>query len=276
MDNRPIGVFDSGLGGLTAVKKLQERMPRENIVYFGDTGRVPYGTKGVEILRRYAAQDCAFLLSQNVKLVIAACGTASSCITREMAAQLPVPFLGVIEPAARAAVQTSRSGRIGVLGTSAAIRSGSYTRAIQAIRPDAEVFSQACPLFVSLVEFGYAQHPATHIFAEEYLANLLPHDVDTLVLGCTHYPLLADTIAEIARCPLIDTGEQAALAAEELLREKGLCAEREQGTASFFVSDLTDTFEEEASRFLGAPVGGRASQVDVENIQPVDWKGGER
>ena len=271
MDNRPIGVFDSGLGGLTTVKKLRERMPSEHIIYFGDTGRVPYGTKGVEIIRRYAAQDCAFLLSQGVKLVVAACGTASSCVTDGMAARLPVPFLRVIDPAARAAVRVSRSGRIGVIGTAATIRSDSYARAIRALRPDAQVFSQACPIFVPLVEFGYAHHPAAHIFAEEYLSNLLPHDIDTLVLGCTHYPLLADTIADIARCPLIDTGEQAALAAEELLREKGLCAEQKQGGVDFYVSDLTDAFEAEASRFLGAPVEGRAGQVDIESVPPVQW-----
>ena len=123
-----------------------------------------------------------------------------------------------------------------------------------------------------LVECGYAHHPATHAFAEEYLAELLPHDIDTLVLGCTHYPLLADTIADIAHCPLVDTGEQAALAAEALLREKGLCAGQPQGGVDFYVSDLTDTFKEEASRFLGAPVEGHASQVDIESVPPIEWR----
>lgn len=273
MDNRPIGVFDSGLGGLTAVKKLRERMPNEKIIYFGDTGRVPYGSKGAEIIRRYAAQDYAFLLSQGVKLILAACGTVSSVVTDEMSDGLPVPLLRVIDPAARAAARISRTGRIGVLGTAATIRSGSYARAIRAVRPDAEVFTKACPIFVPLVECGYAHHPATHAFAEEYLAELLPHDVDTLVLGCTHYPLLADTIADIAHCPLVDTGEQAALAAEALLREKGLCAGQPQGGVDFYVSDLTDTFEEEASRFLGAPVEGRASRVDIESVPPIEWRG---
>ena len=266
LDHRPIGVFDSGLGGLTAVKKLREVMPEESIVYFGDTGRVPYGTKGRETILRYARQDMQFLLSKNVKLLVAACGTVSSMMTDAMAAALPAPFLSVIQPAARRAAACSKTGRIGVLGTAATVRSGSYAAALRSLRPDAEVISAACPMFVPLVENGCCEHPAARLFAAEYVQPLLAAGVDAVILGCTHYPLLLPVLRELfgPDCALIDPGAETALAARDLLTARGMRRLSGQGGISLFVSDLTDSFEPVAARFLQAPVEGRTETVRID------------
>ena len=194
MDNRPIGVFDSGLGGLTSVRELRRLLPGEDIVYFGDTGRVPYGSRSHETILQYARQDIAFLLSQNVKCIMAACGTVSSTYPPEEAAKLPVPYMGVVSSAARRAARATRSRKIGVIGTSATIRSHSYELMLRRLVPGAEITARACPLFVSLVENGYVDGSApdrqqvTKLVIAQYLKEVRDAGVDTLILGCTHYP----------------------------------------------------------------------------------------
>ncbi|MFR1434155.1 MAG: glutamate racemase [Acutalibacteraceae bacterium] len=188
MDNRPIGIFDSGLGGLTAVRQLLRLLPGEDIVYFGDTGRVPYGNRSRETIARYARQDCRFLLENDVKLLIAACGTVSSAAA-DILEEMPVPAFGVVEPAAKAAVEATHSGRIGVIGTSATVRSGAFQRCITDLRQDVQVIMQACPLFVPLVENGWIdrEDPVARGMAERYLQPLREQRIDTLILGCTHF-----------------------------------------------------------------------------------------
>lgn len=265
MDNRPIGVFDSGLGGLTAVKELETVLPGESLVYFGDTGRVPYGSRSREVVRRYARQDMSFLLAHNVKAVLAACGTVSATAA-DIGARLPVPYFDVVGPTVRAAVRASRSRRIGVLGTSATIHSGSYIQAIQQIDPTVKVFPQACPLFVPLTENGFISpdDELVKIVVERYLAPVREAGVDTLILGCTHYPLLAEAISR-AMGPgveLINSGKEAAQALAAALGDMdGLCAPGQDRSAEFYVTDAPENFSTVAELFLGHSVEG--IRVDI-------------
>ena len=269
MDNRPIGVFDSGLGGLTAVKQLEQVLPNESVVYFGDTGRVPYGSRGEETILRYAKQDMAFLLSQNVKAVLAACGTVSS-VARSVGEALSVPYVDVIGPSAQAAAAATRNGRINVIGTAATIQSDSYRSALLRINHKLEVFPQACPLFVPLVESGFVspQDEVTRLVAERYLAPIRAAGVDTLILGCTHYPIIAPTIASVMGrgVTLIDSGREAALAMTRTLRQQDLlCQEGAQRKAGYFVTDTPENFMNVAELFLGHSVEGRTQRIDIES-----------
>ena len=225
MDNRPIGVFDSGLGGLTGVRELRKRLPHEEIIYFGDTGRVPYGSRSPETILQYARQDVAFLLSKNVKCIMAACGTVSSTYPAAEAAKLPVPYLGVVE-----AAFATRNRRIGVIGTAATIRSRSYEKLLRQLVPGVEITAQACPLFVPLVEAGYVDHSeesrqqVTKLVIAQYLTEVREAGVDTLILGCTHYPLLKTMIGEFMgqSVTLVDPAKTAAHHLEQMLSERGL------------------------------------------------------
>lgn len=267
MDNRPIGVFDSGLGGLTAVKELELALPGESIVYFGDTGRVPYGSRSRETVRRYARQDMNFLLGHNVKAVLAACGTVSST-AGDIGAALPVPYFDVVAPTARAAAEAAGNRRVGVIGTSATIASGSYVRALRELDPKLEVFSQACPLFVPLVESGFVdpEDPITRLAAERYLAPLREAGVGALILGCTHYPIIRRTIRQVMGpdIALIDSGREAALAlAEFLASHELLCGPDQRRQAEYYVTDAPEDFASVAELFLGHSVAGR--RIDIEN-----------
>ena len=272
MDNRPIGVFDSGLGGLTAFKALSRLLPNEDIVYFGDTGRVPYGSRSRETIVKYARQDMAFLQSKNVKMILAACGTVSSVAGAKgelLSDALNVPFVGVLRPTAREAATATRNGKIGVLGTTATIRSGSYQKELAAINPDLEVFGQDCPLFVPLVESGFVQpgDPITRLTVERYLAPMKEAGVDTLILGCTHYPIIAPVISEVmgSDVTLINSGREAARFCVALLAEKGLLADQTKpGERQFFVSDRTEGFSSVAGIFLGQDVQGDVCHVDID------------
>ncbi len=272
MDNRPIGVFDSGLGGLTGVKELRKHLPHEEIVYFGDTGRVPYGSRSPETILQYARQDIAFLLSKDVKCIMAACGTVSSTYPVEEAAKLPVPFLGVVDAAAREAAFSTRSRRIGVIGTAATIRSRSYEKMLRRLVPGVEITARACPLFVPLVESGYVDHSApekqqvTKLVIAQYLSEIRDAGVDTLILGCTHYPLLKAMIGEYMgkNVTLIDPAKTAAHHLERMLSERGLKANREGGQAHFYVSDVPDSFVQTADLFLGEYRGGEVEQIAIE------------
>lgn len=270
MKNQPIGVFDSGLGGLTTVKQLHQLLPAENIVYFGDTGRVPYGSRSREILRKYAAQDMQFLLNHGVKMIISACGTVSSTAA-DLGAQLPVPFTGIVEPAAAAAVARSRFGRIGVIGTLATISSNSFATCIQALRPNAVVTQQGCPLFVPLVEGGFTEpdDPVTRMVAQRYLEPLLAARVDTVILACTHYPIIAPVIGELMGpdVVLINSGAETARHAADILRQNQLCTERtEVGTSSYYVTDKVQNFERIGGMFLGKELAGNVTHVDIDML----------
>lgn len=270
-NSAPIGVFDSGLGGLTTVRELRRLLPGEDIVYFGDTGRVPYGTRGVDTIVEYAKQDIAFLLSQKVKYIIAACGTVSSTLPTDVADRLPVPYLGVVPSAARAAAAATRTGRIGVIGTPATIQSRSYEKMLRALVPDAQITATPCPLFVPLVENGYfdRDNQVTRLVAQDYLKDVQAAGVDTLILGCTHYPLIAPILGDLMGpdVTLIDPGREAARTAHSWLAERGLLRSGEEGTARYFVSDSTDSFRQLAGWFLGEYAGGEVSRIRVDDCR---------
>ena len=264
MDQRAIGVFDSGLGGLSAVRHLQNLLPGENIVYFGDTGRVPYGTRSRDTIRRYTKEDCALLLEHDVKFIIAACGTVSS-VAADMLESLPVPSIGVVTPTAAAAAAATKNKRVGILGTAATIRSTSFEKALLAIDPNIQVTATPCPLFVSLVESGWiAQDDDVAVpMVRRYLAAVKAADVDTLILGCTHFPLLAPIIhAELGDdVTLIDSGRETALECAKILKEQDALADRDQGESLYFVSDQPEDFSRVAEIFLGKSVRGTVEKV---------------
>ena len=250
----PIGVFDSGVGGLTVLRALHRRMPGEATIYLGDTARLPYGPKSPETVRRYAREAARFLLDRGVKAIVVACNTASARALPELAEEVPVPVVGVVEPGARAAAERSAGGHIGVLGTRGTVESGAYRRAILKRRPDARVEEVACPLFVSLVEEGWTDGVVARLTARRYLDPLLRRGVDTLVLGCTHYPLLREVLAEVAG-PDVELVEPAEATAEEVadrLDREGLAApEARSAERRYFVTDDASRFRELAGAWLG-------------------------
>lgn len=252
----PIGVFDSGLGGLTVVKAIQKELPKERLVYFGDTARIPYGTKSPDTIIRYARQIIRFFRkTEKVKCVVVACNTSSAWALEAVRKEFPIPILGVIEPGAFAAVEVTRNGRIGVIGTEGTVASGAYSRAIHALLPKAKVFSKACPLFVPLVEEGKLSGPITRSVVREYLKPLLKAKIDTLVLGCTHYPLLKRTIGQVAgkKVRIVDSADETARSLHRNLEIHGIELSG-KGGGKYFVSDLSRKFKEQAQRFLGRSI----------------------
>jgi glutamate racemase len=252
--NQAIGVFDSGIGGLTVVRALMERLPFENIIYFGDTARVPYGIKSVETINRYALQITEYLLKKDVKLLIVACNTMAAVACQAIRDLSPVPVLEVIGAGAASAVAATRNKIIGVIGTPATINSNAYARAIHLLDPDVRIFSQACPLFVPLVEEGWFDHEATRLAALEYLKPVIAEGLDTLVLGCTHYPLLKPLLQEIVgpRVRLIDSAEAMAEEAAGLIGRQNLGNDGRRATDYLFcVSDVPYRFQTIGERFLG-------------------------
>lgn len=255
-----IGIFDSGLGGLTAVKQLHKLMPEEDLVYFGDTGRVPYGTKSPSTIIQYARQDVAFLNSKGVDAILVACGTVSTTALSVLQKESKIPVVGVVEPACHAAIEKTKNGNIAVIGTTATIRSGAFTDYLKDLSADIRVYEQACPLFVPLVENGVVDKddPIARLAVERYLGRFVGSDVDTMILGCTHYPLLADVIADLLPgVSLVNTGYEAA---------KALCEGRVAdgtGTTRYYVSDDPEMFISSAGRFLGRDVMGQVSYVDI-------------
>lgn len=252
-DSRPIGVFDSGIGGLTVVKQLMSLLPGESIVYFGDTARIPYGSKSVEVVKRFALEDSFFLLEKNVKMIVVACNTASAIAVGFLKEVLPAPVTGVIRPGARAAARRSRRGKVGVIGTTATVRSGAYYRELLEINSRFQVISQACPLLVPLVEEGWIEDDATYLIARRYLQPLIDNHVDALILGCTHYPLLKNVIQRILgeEVALIDSGVETAARVQEILAENHLIAPPDTPVEhQFYLSDLPYKFQEIGERFL--------------------------
>ncbi len=266
----PIGVFDSGIGGLTVVRELIARFPAESIIYFGDTARLPYGTKSAATVRRFSVENTHFLLRQGVGVIVVACNTSSAVALDMLRRQFEIPILGVVEPGARAAAAATKSGRIGVIGTYGTIASGSYDRAIHTLRPEAEVTAVPCPLFVPLAEEGWIDHPVTQSVAREYLEPLRAAHIDTLVLGCTHYGVLKPDIESVFAGGSVVLVDAAAEVAREVARHIPSDAGGEATPAGggdslpagtgetafrrFFVSDIPARFREVGSRFLGRPL----------------------
>ena len=267
MDNRPIGIFDSGLGGLTAVRELNRLLPHERILFFGDTANIPYGMKDRDTIIRLAKNDIRFLLQRNVKLVIAACGTVSSNLPEEDRSVLPVPFFGIIRPAAEAAVRSTANHRIGILGTSATVKSGTFAEEVLKTDPSAHVVQQECPLFVELVESGRTspEDPYVCEITRKYLEKLIDEQCDTVILGCTHFPLLKDAIV---RClspdtVLIDSGKEIARSVYGYLTENDRLNSSGHYGVSYFVSGDPEHFCELAAPFLGQDVSGKVTKSEL-------------
>lgn len=267
MNPRSIGVFDSGLGGLTAVRQLRRLMPSENIIYFGDTARVPYGNRSRETLLQYARQDMRFLSGFELKAVVIACGTVSTNCLEALREESGVPVTGVVEPAVERASAVTRSGKIGLVATRASVASGAYERAFHRARSELEIHALACPLFVPLVEEGRCRPGDVVIetVAREYLTPLKEEGVDTLVLGCTHYPLLSEVIGGVMGpdVSLVDVGAEAARSCRDLLAARDALADRAEGSARYYTSDRAVNFQRLASLFLGEEAGGPVEQVDI-------------
>ena len=260
----PIGIFDSGIGGLTVVREVMRQLPDERIIYFGDTARVPYGPKSPDTVRRYSREISEFLTAQDVKAIVVACNTATAHALPMLQSELDLPVIGVVEPGARAAIAASRRHELGVIGTAGTIGSGAYERAIRQIAPNADIIARACPLFVPLIEEGWLDRDATRLVAREYLAPLQGAGVDTLVLGCTHYPLLKPLLSEILGpdVVLIDSAEETAAETARVLGARGLRAQARGGAHltragllhRFIASDAPDHFLWMGQRFLGSAI----------------------
>lgn len=252
----PIGVFDSGVGGLTVLKSLTELLPREDFIYVGDTARVPYGTKSAEAVRRFSLEIAGFLARRKVKLMVVACNTASALALPDLRRSCGFPVLGVIEPGARAALAASSARKVGVIGTEATIRSGAYEHALHRLAPGLKVFSRACPLFVPLVEEGWVDHPVARATANIYLRPFRSQGVDVLVLGCTHYPLMKSTLKKaVGKIELIDSAEETAKAVRSRLEQDGLLSDGRGSATEFYSSDDPQKFARLGSLFLKRSLG---------------------
>lgn len=268
--NSPIGLFDSGVGGLTVFKEIVRLLPSEDVVYFGDVGRYPYGGRSKEIITKFTRQDIAFLLEHDVKFIICACNSASSVALEDVVDDYEIELIGVIEPGAIAAVNRTKNGRIGIIGTHATIGSNAYAKVIHSLDADMKVFSLACPLFVPLAEEGYIEKEATYLIARDYLQTMHDVGIDTLVMGCTHYPLLKKIIEKVMgdKVTLIDSGEETAREVHQKLVKANLINIKTneisppRGDHNFYVSDVPDKFSSIASRFLGHQID-KITRVDI-------------
>ena len=251
-----IGVFDSGIGGLTVLHEIIDALPRENTVYLGDTARSPYGTKSVDTVLRYSFENSQFLVEKGVKIVVVACNTSTAIALERLQDELPLPVVGVIEPGVRRALGSTKNKKIGVIGTEATIQSGAYTRALKAADPLVEVYSRACPLFVPLVEEGWTDNEVVDMTVKAYLESLKQSGIDTLILGCTHYPLLKKSIRKFlgGGVRLVDSAEETARQVAAMLKKSALVKKAGKGVHSFFVTDAPDRFIKVGRRFLGEKV----------------------
>lgn len=257
VNDRPVGVFDSGIGGLTVLRALVGALPDEDFIYLGDTARLPYGTKSNEVIVRYSRENTEFLLAKGIKMLVVACNTSSAVALETIAAQTIVPVIGVIEPGAQAAVKASRSGKIGVIGTEATIASGAYTRAIQKLRPASEIYTRACPLLVPLAEEGWTDNDIAERTVAHYLESLKQSGIDTLLLGCTHYPLLTGVFARVLgpQVRIIDSATATATAVRSRLAAARLSRRpARRRSCSFFVTETPDRFIRVGRRFFGPEV----------------------
>ena len=251
-----IGIFDSGIGGLTVMHCLMETLPHEHLIYLGDTARYPYGTKSADTVRRYSMENAEFLVDKGIKMLVVACNTSAAVALEALSEQLEIPVVGVIEPGARAAVACTRNRKVGVIATEGTIASGAYTRALKRLDRELEIYTRACPLFVPLAEEGWVDNPIARDTAAAYLTSLKRSGIDTLLLGCTHYPLLAGVIAEVMgdKVKLVDSARTTADAVRDTLVHYGLLRRSGNGSVSFFVTDVPDRFIKVGSRFMGQRV----------------------
>lgn len=266
--NAPIGVFDSGVGGLTVAREIMRQLPNENIVYFGDTARVPYGSKSKDNIIRFSRQIINFLKTKEVKAIVIACNTASALALDVVSKEIDIPIIGVVEPGARAALEVTKSNKIGVIGTEATIRSAMYEKIIQGVEPRAEVLGKACPLFVPLVEEGFAKHKVTQEIIDYYLASFMKTDIDTLILGCTHYPLLRSKIREYVgeRITLVNPAYETAMDLKMLLEEnhiENMGDGQNHASYEFYVSDAADKFKQFANSILPYDIE-TTKQINIE------------
>jgi len=263
---KPIGVFDSGIGGLTVVKRLALTLPNESIIYFGDTARVPYGSKSNSTVIEYSIQNTKFLLQKNIKALVVACNTASSIAIPDLKKMFDIPIIGMIEPGSKLALKKSRTNKIGVIGTRATINNLAYSKEIKKINSSAQVVEKPCPLFVPLAEEGWIKHQATYEIAEEYLKELRDAEIDTLVLGCTHYPILSEVIQKVigSKVTLIDSGVASSEVIKSELEKLNLLSDSNKpGGQEYYVSDIPAKFKEVAELFLGKELD-HVHKVDLE------------
>lgn len=266
--SNPIGFFDSGIGGLTVVKSVSRLLPNENIIYFGDTARVPYGSKSNETVIEYSIQAANFLLRKNIKLLVVACNTASAIALKELRRFLTIPVIGMIEPGSKIAVESTKNNKIGVIGTRATINNKAYTTEMKRLNSKLKIYDSPCPLFVPLAEEGWISKKATELIAKEYLLPLKDKGIDTLILGCTHYPILSDVIQKVVgkKVKLIDSGSPAAHLVENYLSGRGLLNISNQiGQSEFYVSDIPSKFKEVAEIFLGRKIS-QVHKVELEEL----------
>lgn len=268
MNNAPIGIFDSGIGGLTVAKEIIKLLPHESIIYIGDTARVPYGPRSKEIVTKFAMQMVNFLVKKNIKALVIACNTISGLSYDEIRdAVYPIIALGVIRPAVRLAIQTTKNKKIGVIGTVGTIKSQSYQKMFEFYNSDAQIYSCACPLFVPMAEEGLNNHEATKLIAQDYLKEFIENKVDTLILGCTHYPLLLDAIKKTVgeEMTLIDSAQPTAQMLKERLEEAGFLSDNTNPTHEFYVTDSPERVKKVAGRFFGEELNGKLKKVSLED-----------
>ena len=265
--NKAIGIFDSGIGGLTVFKALKKILPNEQLIYFGDTARIPYGTKSKKLVQQYAVEITAFLLNKNVKMIVIACNTASAMAIDLLEQCLDIPIVGVVIPGAAGSVRETNKNRIGVIGTTATINSNAYAKVIKEQNPEIEVFSAACPLLVPIVEEGMLSGEITNLILKSYLEDIIRHEVDTLILGCTHYPLLHNSIRSVVGegIKLIDSGRETAQAVQKVLLQSKITNSGEKNDDQFYVSDIPQKFEEIGTRFLEEPLIS-VNRIDFEKF----------
>lgn len=255
MNNNPIGIFDSGIGGLTVVKEIRRISPNENIVYLGDTARLPYGTKSVDAIIQFSLENAEFLISRGAKLIVIACYSSTSVALEIVQKSLAVPVIGVIQPGVEKAVELTKNRKIGVIGTSLTIYSGAYEKAFRKIGERCEVLGKACPLFVSLVEEGWLDHPATELIAQTYLGPFKEDNIDTILLGCTHFPLLMQVFQKImGKINYVDASREVGTMVAEELRKLDLARGEQGGDLAIYLTDLSMNFKEIGERFLGEPM----------------------
>jgi len=264
-NGKTIGIFDSGIGGLTVTREIFKQLPHEDIIYFGDTGRYPYGPRSADIIKKFSRQNVNFLFEKGVKFIIVACNTASSYALDYIEKIYNIPMIGVVKPGAEAAAHATKNKKVGVIGTQGTISSGSYQKALMKVDKNLTIWSLACPLFVALAEEGYVNKPAARLIAKDYLSGLKKKSIDSLILGCTHYPLLKSTIKHTMgpNLRLIDSAEQTAKAAKTELIKLGLInPKKSMGKKEFYVSDSPDKFKKLGERFLGRKIG-KVKLVDI-------------
>lgn len=255
MNTKPIGIFDSGIGGLTVVREIRKILPKEDIIYLGDTARLPYGTKSVEAIIQFSCENTEFLIARAVKFIVIACYSSTSVALEILQKRITIPIIGVIKPGVEKALKVTKSGRIGVIGTTLTISSSAYERAFRELNAHCEILGRACPMFVPLVEEGWLNHPATELIAKVYLEPLKNDNIDTLLLGCTHFPLLIDIIKKImGDINYVDASQELSVELLRMLKEKRLENIKGEGNLSIYLTDLSMNFKEIGERFLGEPM----------------------